>query len=261
MRLSPAEMAAAAGGADGTALAALAAAGTLPDFAAAALALHDVAPLPGAPLLTLVSRRNKRLILNEAELVAAARARGLAVRVAVLEDLPLFELVALLRRTAILAGMHGSALINSAFMAPGAALLQLLPFKVDAGSAFFEGAANARGVAYHEWRNTRLEDAVFHWHFLGNDYPPERREAMLREGSQCCGDVAFFSFWIQQDTRVHPGEFGQLLDVVLAAQARAGAQRSGAPAESAMAPAQVVAAAEVAATAAERADERRSKPR
>jgi hypothetical protein len=60
---------------------------------------------------------------------------------------------------------------------------------------------------------------------------------------------------------VHPGEFGQLLDVVLAAQAKDGAQRGGAPAESAMAPAQVEAAAEVAATAAERADERRSKSR
>ena len=255
MRLSPAEMAAAAGGADGAALAALAAAGTLPDYAAAARARHAVAPRPGAPLLTLVSRRNKRLILNEAELVAAARARGLAVRVAVLEDLPLFELVALLRRTTILAGMHGSALINSAFMAPGAALLQLLPYKVDAGSAFFEGAATARGVAYHEWRNTRLEDAVFHWHFLGDDYPPERREAMLREGSQCCGDVAFFSFWIQQDTRVHPGEFGELLDAVLAAQARAGAKRAGAPAESAVAPA-AAAEAPVAARGARRGERR-----
>ena len=80
---------------------------------------------------------------------------------------------------------------------------------------------------------------------------------MLREGSQCCGDVAFFSFWIQQDTRVHPGEFGQLLDVVLAAQARASAKRGDAPAGSAMAPAPEAATVEAAAAEAVRADERR----
>lgn len=43
--------------------------------------------------LVLVSRRNKRVLLNEPELVAAATKRGLCVTVAVLEDLPLYSQV------------------------------------------------------------------------------------------------------------------------------------------------------------------------
>lgn len=220
MRLGLHEMAAAAGADDGgTEMLAAASDGSLPEIVAALLGLARVAPQ--GPLLTLVSRRNKRLILNEGELISQAVERGLPTRVALLEDLPLFEQVLLLRRSTVLAGMHGSALINSVYMAPGTALLQLLPYKVDAGGIFFRGAAEARGVAYYEWANSRVEDAVFHWHFLGADYPPARRESMLREGSQCCGEVAFFSFWINQDTRVDARAFGELLDKIAADTANA----------------------------------------
>ena len=181
--------------------------------------------------MTLISRRNKRLILNEGELLAAAARTGAAVRLAALEELSLYESLALLRRTTVLAGMHGSALINSLFLPAGAALLQLLPYKVEAGAVFFQGTAEARGVRYVEWRNRRRDAAVFHWHFLGADYPPERRQAMLEEGSNCCGEVAFFSFWINQDTRVDSGEWsaalGEALDSPLNRELRGAAAGGG----------------------------------
>ena len=99
--------------------------------------------------------------------------------------MPLHAQLVLFRRATVLCGVHGSGLINSAHMWPGAALLQLMPFRVESGGAFFQEPAEARGVAYFEWRNQRAEDAVFHWHFLGADFEDHAR--LLTTNSDCCG--------------------------------------------------------------------------
>lgn len=99
--------------------------------------------------------------------------------------MPLHAQLVLFRRATVLCGVHGSGLINSVHMWPGAALLQLMPFRVESGSSFFQEPAEARGVSYFEWRNQRAEDAVFHWHFLGADFADHAR--LLTSNSDCCG--------------------------------------------------------------------------
>lgn len=183
-------------------------------FIVASLGLQHVFPPAGKPLVTLISRRNKRLILNEPELVAECHKLGVDVVVASLETMPLYEQVLLFRRTSVLVGMHGSGLINSIYMHPGSALLQLMPYKVSSGASFFEAPASDGGVNYHEWTNKHVEKSVFHWHFLGADYAA-RKDTILSQGSDCCGQSIYFSFWINQDTWVEPEEFSQVLQAAL----------------------------------------------
>lgn len=98
--------------------------GTMPDFLIAVMGLWDVRP--SVPHVALLSRRNKRLILNEPELVAEVLKLGgsaggtpVAVEIASLETMTLYEQIYLFRRTSVLAGIHGSGLINSIFMHQG----------------------------------------------------------------------------------------------------------------------------------------------
>ena len=111
------------------------------------------------PTICFISRRNKRFILNERELISSTMSWGMKMfiesggidfLIAPLEDMPLYEQLQLLRRTTILTGMHGSGLINSVFMHPGTNLLQLLPPKLKDGDRFFSGPASSAKVSYSE---------------------------------------------------------------------------------------------------------------
>ena len=171
----------------------------MPDFLIAALGLWDVKPT--VPHVTLLSRRNKRLILNEPELVREVLSIGGSpkpvIEVASLETMTLYEQLALFRRTTVLAGIHGSGLINSIFMHPGTALVQLMPYKVSSGSSFFAGPASGGGVSYFEWTNPKKENSVHHFHFLGRDYAGKTDE-LVDCGSNCGGPDIYFSFHINQ---------------------------------------------------------------
>ena len=138
-----------------------AASGSLPLFLIHIAGLWDVQPT--RPHVTIISRRNKRLILNEPELVRVITSlpaaldpldggRGIEVELASLETMPLYEQLRLFRRTTVLVGIHGSGLINSVFMHRGAALVQLMPYHVNSGATFFSGPAEMSGVKYlGEW--------------------------------------------------------------------------------------------------------------
>ena len=75
--------------------------------------------------------------------------------------------VRLFRRATVLIGVHGSALINSPFLARGGAVIQLVPYRLGNAGSFFAGPAQAAGLSYVEWANPRLHSAaaVHHWHF------------------------------------------------------------------------------------------------
>jgi hypothetical protein len=145
-------------------------------------------PRPGH-VITLISRRNKRFLQNEPEIVAGlleAGGPGTEVqvslprdcvtcfmappfmKVATLERMPLYEQVwayltkylvstrhslvhlqiRLFRRTTLLVGVHGSGLINTAFMRAKTALLQIMPYKVHEGKG-----ALRRQLHYHLFRS------------------------------------------------------------------------------------------------------------
>lgn len=174
--------------------------------------------------------------------------RALDVEVATLEDMPLYEQTALFRRASVLVGVHGSGLVNSLFMHPGTALLQIMPRGVTTGAAFFQGPAASAGVHYFELmqrvraaeapsapsnngtsgsdqtdaESGLTQDVVFdaddidleassdvnHWHFLDRSYA-SRREEVLARGSEGHSQAVFFSFFINRDMSFPPSQLAQ----------------------------------------------------
>lgn len=190
-------------------------------FVAQSLGLGHVAPSSARPVVTIISRRNKRFILNEADIVRAVLALGGEPVIASLETMPLYEQVRLFRRTSVLVGMHGSGLINSWGMTRGAALLQILPYGLKGGAAFFKGPAEGAGVSYHEYAVAERSHngTIFHPHFLDSSYAG-KMDAILSQGSDCCGQATYFTFWINQDVRVDAAGFSDVLQQALDAAAR-----------------------------------------
>lgn len=174
--------------------------------------------------ITIFSRRIDRLILNEAELgEALGNTYGLPVRSVRMEDMGLAEQIAILRNTVIAVGMHGSALILSIFLPPGALLVELYPYAVPKDNYTpYKTLAGLSGfrLAYRSWNNTHP----------ANNYPhPEKPAAgggilHLSESKQreinetltvpphlCCADP-FWLYRIYQDTRVDLDEVMDLID-------------------------------------------------
>jgi len=185
----------------GEQLVAAASGSSYPDTIVAMLGLLHVHPT--RPLVTLISRRNKRLMLNEPELVAATRGLGVDVVVASLETMPLYEQVLLFRRTTVLVGIHGSGLINSIFMHYGTALVQLMPYRVSSGATFFQRPAEVAGLEYFEWTNTDRGATRTHDHFLGPEHAGRDVDAIIAGASP----PDFFSYVINQDTVVNVDEY------------------------------------------------------
>ena len=185
-------------------------------FMLRALGLWDVPPRHRSrdargrrrrPLVVLVSRLEKRFILNEPEVVRAlqaAAAGGLEVdvEVATLETMPLFEQLAMLRRASVLVGIHGSALVNSMHMSAGCAVLQVVPRGLPGAASFFQPVASAAGVAYWEVRaggsSGASSEPIRHFHFLGAG---ANKSAVMKRGA-VAGDAQFFAFWINADVWV-----------------------------------------------------------
>lgn len=163
---------------------------------------------PRRPLVVLVSRLNKRLVLNEPSLVRVALALGADVRVVALEGMGLCAQVQLFASAAVLVGMHGSALINAQFMARGTSLVQLVPHAVTGAAAFFRGPAEAHGVRYFELPAAPREASIPHGHFLK---PSSDVEKVLAAGADAAGPQVFFSFLINQDTVVDEARFADVL--------------------------------------------------
>ncbi|GJP79715.1 hypothetical protein CLOP_g9916 [Closterium sp. NIES-67] len=188
---------------------------TAPHFIIDRLNLSHI-PAPSKPQVLLVARRRRRLLLNEDALVAATRAMGLPISVAVLEDLPLYEQIRAVRSCAILVGVHGSGLLNSMFLHPGSVLVQIVPYNATGADRFYEPQVRQAGGSYMEVRVTNRSDSVFHWH-LAEDHgskvgTAEERERFLQQGPdvQRASDV-FFSFWVNQDLHVPVGEFRRVI--------------------------------------------------
>lgn len=83
------------------------------------LDLMRVEPPPSRVKIGIISRRVKRFILNEYELVAAVERMGYECVLLPLEKMTLYEQMKELRSLDVLIGIHGSALDNSVFLHPG----------------------------------------------------------------------------------------------------------------------------------------------
>jgi hypothetical protein len=176
---------------------------------------------PNRPSLSIVSRLNKRFVLNENVLIQQAfqvSPTGIlpSVRVLLLEAMPLYEQILVFKQSSVLLGMHGSALINSVFMNRGAALVQIVPYHLNGAETFFQHPAVSQGVSYFEYHHTNKSTARYHWHYLDKTYAG-RQDTILQQGSECCGQQVYFSFFINQDVEVSGKDVKHVLSQAYAA--------------------------------------------
>ena len=184
----------------------LPAASSVQDLIVKSLGLESVQPVPGRPSLALISRQHKRFILNELQLLSIAHGLNISARLLPIESMTLYEQVREFRRCNFLAGIHGSGLTNFLFLHAGGRRrfgvdsvgIQLMPYRVTTGSAFFTQFSSAAGVEYVEWSNTDRSATVPHPHFL-SEQDNRNLEQVMAGGSN---GANFFSFWINQDTTV-----------------------------------------------------------
>eukprot|EP01041_Mallomonas_annulata_P000483 gene483-908_t len=115
------------------------------------LNLKDIQPPKDHVKIGLISRRKKRFVLNEYELVDSIRAMGYECVILPLETMTIYEQTKELRTLDVLIGIHGSALDNSVFLHPGSVLVQLLPYKVE-HRVTFQSSAQQAGMVYMEWQ-------------------------------------------------------------------------------------------------------------
>eukprot|EP01012_Entosiphon_sulcatum_P015460 TRINITY_DN20415_c0_g1_i1.p1 TRINITY_DN20415_c0_g1~~TRINITY_DN20415_c0_g1_i1.p1 ORF type:complete len:524 (-),score=43.66 TRINITY_DN20415_c0_g1_i1:216-1787(-) len=179
------------------------------DFIVHRLGLQGI--VPAGPRIGIVSRRTKRFLLNEQELVQETHRLGYKAILLPLEHMTVFEQIRELRRSSVLIGIHGSALTNAQFMHNGSALVQLMPYKVKGGAGFFKEWADEAGVVYLEWTNGNRDNTVMHMHFVSQAEQKDFDRILARGGDSAANPTLFYTFWINQDTRVPLEEFIPLL--------------------------------------------------
>jgi hypothetical protein len=127
--------------------------------------LETVLPPPSRVKIGIISRRVKRFILNEYELIDIAQEMGYEAVLLPLERMTIYEQMKEFRSLDVLVGMHGSGLDNVIFLHPGSVLLQLMPYKNDHRATFVSSTGKA-GVVYKEWIATDRSKSFFHWDLL-----------------------------------------------------------------------------------------------
>lgn len=110
----------------------------------------------------IISRRVKRFILNEYDLVDIAQDMGYECILLPLERMTIYEQMKEFRTLDVLVGMHGSGLDNVIFLHPGSVMLQLMPYSNQHRASFVDSTRRAN-VVYKEWKATDREKSVFHW--------------------------------------------------------------------------------------------------
>lgn len=165
------------------------------------LALDNVAPPQNKVRIGLISRRRKRFILNEYDLVQRIESMGYECVLLPLEVMTLYEQMAALRSLDVLVGIHGSALDNSVFLHPDSVMVQLLPYRVE-HRVTFRATAEAAKVKYLEWQLKDQSLAVFHWDLLAqaNQAALEQmtKAQYLERGQEGADNRETLMFWINQ---------------------------------------------------------------
>lgn len=165
------------------------------------LGLEGTQPPRDKVKVGLISRRRKRFILNEYELVQRVVSMGYECVILPLEEMTLFEQMQQLRSLDVLVGMHGSALDNSVFLHPGSVLVQLLPYKVE-HRCTFRASAEEAGVKYMEWQLKDPTKAVFHWDLLyqanAEALRSRSQQEYLDRGQAKADNRETLMFWINQ---------------------------------------------------------------
>jgi protein O-mannose beta-1,4-N-acetylglucosaminyltransferase len=168
-------------------------------------------------MITLLSRRGNRLILNELALQESLRTAFPSHEVKIIseEHTPLLEMISIVHNSSVLIGMHGALLSLALFLEPKAVLVELFPFGIPAEDYTpYKTLASLPelDIFYRSWTNPREEspDNVYHdsrHRFHGGlKHFPASYEAGIKATKTvprhvCCYSP-FWTFRIYQDTIV-----------------------------------------------------------
>lgn len=183
---------------------------------------HFVGKSP-TPFYVLLSRRENRLILNEAELSQnIARKFNVKVIHVSRESHTLSEIIALVSMAQGIVGMHGALMSLALFLKPGCVVIELFPFGVNPNHYTpYRTLANIPGMnlVYRPWRNRHAAKTVSHPDWLPElggirHLPSDEQSQILTETEVqphlCCSDPSWL-FRIYQDTVVNVEEVLELM--------------------------------------------------
>lgn len=173
-----------------------------------------------SPIVGIVSRVDKRIILNELELAKAAQDMGCEVKLLKWEIMPIEEQVAAAREIDIIVGVHGSGLLNVIFMRPNTVEIQIVPFGLDSSpgiTSVYGSVASQHQVRYLELKNQVPSHSVLHFHFMDDIWPDKikygkgtggfTREDIYTRGGAVLTEPQARVLLIQQDSIIPVGDF------------------------------------------------------
>ena len=177
--------------------------------------------------LVLYSRKKTRLILNEVDLAMALAAKfSMQIVQVSMESHTIREQIQLISQAKGLVGMHGSALILSMFLPPGAVLMELYPFGVNPDHYTpYRSLTEIPGIdlKYAAWRNMMENNSVTHDNKASNtggiQHLSEEEQRQVQSTKEvprhfCC-DNPYWLYRIYQDTFVDIPSFLYTADSVL----------------------------------------------
>jgi protein O-GlcNAc transferase len=118
-------------------------------------------PTPAIRQIAVISRSNRRRIVNENALVSAAQAAhpDVQCRKLVFDGMPFSQQVKEMAEVTVLIGMNGAGLINALYLPRDAVAIQLVPYKSLVNYDEFGQILQARGP-YLEWHNEMAANSV-----------------------------------------------------------------------------------------------------
>lgn len=128
------------------------------------------------PLIGIISRRNRRRIINEDELVKSIRNLGV-IHLLKLENFSFKQQVETMQKYTVLIGMNGAGLMNGIYLPPHGVSIQLIPYKSPLNHKMYGEILFARGP-YLSWENTRK----MHHHPVEGDSGNNRPDTYVHVG-------------------------------------------------------------------------------
>jgi protein O-GlcNAc transferase len=112
------------------------------------------------PRVGVISRANRRRLLNEDELVAAISTLAPVDKIE-FSRMSFHDQVALMQHYTVLIGMNGAGLTNGLYLPPGGVTIQLVPAGLDLNvRQFGELLRSGAGGGYMEWHSGAAEEGI-----------------------------------------------------------------------------------------------------
>ena len=177
--------------------------------------------------VVVLNRKENRKILNAGDLtLGIVKSLGLKVVNLDLDSYDLVNLISYVSNARGVVGMHGSLMILSMFLQPGAFVVELFPYAVNPDHYTpYKTLCHIKGmnIHYHSWANQILQNSLAHpdWPRESGGIthlPKEEREVIMKQTEVprhvCCEDPSWL-YHIYQDTIVDCDAVVQIIDTVI----------------------------------------------